>query len=163
MKFFEYRREFSTRWNDLVLAKQWILKVIETCSDPVPDLAEAPFHYCIESTSTYHFPILLAWEGSPSIINPTIAGNTKRKTDVLDAKLLALHDLTGVWPSSYLPSRDVRELRVLISERNRYVHEATASIMSSSSSDLPLAAKAASPKTKASVPPSKTRYRIIRT
>ena len=126
MKFFEYRREFSTRWNDLVLAKQWILKVIETCSDPVPDLTEAPFHYCIESTSTYHFPILLAWEGSPSIINPTIAGSTKRKTDVLDAKLLALHDLTGVWPSSYLPSRDVRELRVLISKRNRYVHEATA-------------------------------------
>lgn len=126
MRFFEYRHEFSTRWNDLVLAKQWILNVVRTCSDPVPDLTESPFHYCIESTSTYHFPILLAWEGNPSIVNPTIAGSTKRKTDVLDAKLLALHDLTGVWPSSYLPSRDVRELRVLISERNRYVHEATA-------------------------------------
>ena len=126
LKFFEYRNEFSTDWNMLIAAKAWVLKVITSCSDPVPDLSAIPFHYCIESTSTYHMPILLAWEGQPSIVNPTIAGSTKRKTDVLDAKLLALHDLTGVWPQSYLPSADVKELRVMISERNRYVHDATA-------------------------------------
>lgn len=125
MKFFEYRKEFSTDWNNLIAAKSWALKVISSCSKPIPDLSIIPFHYCIESTSTYHMPILLAWEGQPSIINPTIAGSTKRKTDVLDAKLLALHDLTGVWPQSYLPSEDVKALRVMISERNRFVREAT--------------------------------------
>ena len=125
LKFFEYRREFNTDWNSLVRAKEWVLTVIQTCSDPVPDMAVIPFHYCIESTSTYHMPILLAWEGSPSIVNPTIAGSTKRKTDVLDAKLLALHDLTGVWPQSYIPSEDVKALRVMISERNRYTRDAT--------------------------------------
>lgn len=125
LKFFEYRKEFSTDWDDLVAAKSWVLKVIETCSEPIPDMSITPFHYCIESTSTYHMPILLAWEGQPSVINPTIAGASKRKTDVLDAKLLALHDLTGVWPRSYIPSADVKELRVMISERNRHVREAT--------------------------------------
>ncbi len=126
MKFFEYRNEFSTEWSSLISAKSWVLKVITSCSSPVPDMTTVPFHYCIESTSTYHMPILLAWEGSPSVINPTIAGSTKRKTDVLDAKLLALHDLTGVWPQSYIPSADVKELRVMISERNRFIREATA-------------------------------------
>jgi transposase len=125
LKFYEYRHEFNTDWNSLIRSKEWALTVITTCSDPVPDMSSIPFHYCIESTSTYHMSILLAWEGSPSIVNPTIAGSTKRKTDVLDAKLLALHDLTGVWPQSYLPSVDVKALRVMISERNRYIHDAT--------------------------------------
>ena len=125
MRFFEYRNTFSTAWEGLVLSKSWCMDVIKSCSDPVPDLT-VPFHYVIESTSVYHMPVLLAWEGTPSVINPTLAGATKRKTDVLDAKLLALHDLTGVWPESYLPSSDVKELRLLVNERNRYVHEATA-------------------------------------
>lgn len=125
LKYFEYRHEFATDWDSLIQAKDWCIEVLLTCSSPVPDLSDLPFHYCIESTSTYHMPILLAWEGMPSIVNPTIAGASKRKTDVLDAKMLALHDLTGIWPQSYLPSADVKELRVLISERNRFIQEAT--------------------------------------
>ena len=81
MKFYEYRREFGTDWNSLVLAKKWVLTVITSRSDPLPDLSSSSFHYCIESTSTYHMPVLLAWEGSPCVVNPTIAGATKRKTD----------------------------------------------------------------------------------
>lgn len=126
LKFYEYRREFETDWDSLVFAKKWVLAVISSCSDPVPDMSSSPLHYCIESTSTYHMPILLAWEGAPSVVNPTIAGASKRKTDVLDARLLALHDLTGVWPQSYVPSSDVKALRVMISERSRYVRESTA-------------------------------------
>ena len=125
MKFYEYRHEFGTDWPSLVKAKEWALNVIMTCSSPVPDIDSEGFHYCIESTSTYHMPVLLAWEGTPSVINPTLAGATKRKTDVLDARLLAHHDLTGVWPVSYVPSADVKELRVMISERSRYIQEAT--------------------------------------
>ncbi len=39
--------------------------------------------------------------------------------------MLALHDLTGIWPQSCLPSIDVKELRVLVSGRNRFIQEAT--------------------------------------
>lgn len=84
-----------------------------------------PLHYVIEATSTYHMPVLLAWEGAPSVINPMLAGATKRKTDVLDAERLSFHDLTGVWKESYVPSKDLQELRVLIAERNRFSKLAT--------------------------------------
>lgn len=126
MKCFEYRHAFGTDWNSLCTAKDWSLSVIRKCSIPPVDPSASPFHYCIESTSTYHMPILLAWEGAPSIVNPVLAGATKRKTDVLDAKLLAWHDLTGLWRESYLPSADAKELRVLISSRRRYIREASA-------------------------------------
>ena len=98
-RIYEYRREFGTDWKSLVEAKQWCIAVLGTCSIPpitFGDDSTIPFHYCIESTSNYHQPILQAWKGTPCVVNPTIAGATKRKTDVLDAKLLALQDLTGV-------------------------------------------------------------------
>ena len=127
MKFFEYRRESATDWESLVRAKSWVLGVISKFSSPVPDMSSENFHYCIESTSTYHMPVILAWEGTPSVVNPSLAGATKKKSDILDAKLLALHDLTGIWRESYIPASDVKELRIMISERNRYVREATSS------------------------------------
>ena len=120
-RFFEYRREFPSDFDSLVTAKQWVSKVIETCSDP-PVPFDGSLHYCIESTSSYHFPVIKAWSGTPSIVNPSIAGATKRKTDVLDAKLLAIHDLTGVWAESYIPPQSVTELRVMISNRDYYNH-----------------------------------------
>ena len=42
------------------------------------------------------------------------------KTDVLDAKTLAISDLTGVWPESYIPSNEVIELRMLIAEKTHF-------------------------------------------
>ena len=126
MRCFEYQHAFGTDWDSLVRARTWAITVVRTCSIPAVDPDLSPLHYCIESTSTYHMPILLAWEGAPSIVNPVLAGASKRKTDVLDAKLLAWHDLTGLWKESYLPSVDVKELRVLISSRRRYIYEATA-------------------------------------
>lgn len=119
LRVFEYRREFSTSWNALSEACSWSKSIIKNCSSP-PVNDSSPLHYCIESTSTYHLPVILSWGGVPSIVNPSIAGSTKRKTDVLDAKLLAIHDLTGIWRESFLPSSDVQQLRVLIGERNQY-------------------------------------------
>ena len=72
-------------------------------------------------------PVYMAWGGDSTIINPTIAGATKRKTDVLDAKLLALHDQLGIWRECFIPGEDVKVLRVMIAERDRCIHEATAS------------------------------------
>ena len=38
------------------------------CIPPVDD--EEPLHYCIESTATFHYPILKLWGGKPSVVNP---------------------------------------------------------------------------------------------
>lgn len=124
LRVFEYRREFSTSWNALLEACSWAKSILQKYSSPPVDESSL-FHYCIESTSTYHLPVILSWGGVPSIVNPSIAGSTKRKTDVLDAKLLAIHDLTGIWRESFMPSSDARQLRVLIGERNQYAKMAT--------------------------------------
>lgn len=124
LKIYEYRREFSTSWNHICDAKLWAKNVILSFSSPPVDLS-IPIHYCIESTSTYHFPVIQSWGGTPCIVNPSIAGATKRKSDVLDAKLLAIHDLTGIWRESFIPPPEVLKLRVLIGERNYHSKMAT--------------------------------------
>ena len=116
---------FSTDWNSLVAGKEWCLKILGTKTNPVPDLTQ-PFHYLVESTANYHMPVCIAWGGTPTIINPTIAGATKRKTDVLDSRMLALHDQINLWRECYIPNEEITTLRVLISERDRCLHDATA-------------------------------------
>ena len=123
-RIFKYLSDFDTDWNSLLAAKQWVVEVIRQYSDPIPDMT-LPLHYVLEATSTYHMPILRAWGGIPSVINPMLAGATKKKTDILDAERLSFHDLTGVWPESFVPSDDLSELRVLIAERNHYSRLAT--------------------------------------
>lgn len=122
--YFEYCREVDTSWNSIKEAYKWALHVLHACAVP-PVRLSSPLHYCIESTSTYHLPVLLAWEGSPCVINPSLAGATKRKTDKLDARLLAIHDLTGIWRPFYVISADVQDLRVLIGQRDYYSRSAT--------------------------------------
>lgn len=117
---------FSTAWDDLVAAHDWCVEVLKSKADPVPDLTE-PLHYLVESTANYHMPVCMAFKGSPTIINPTIAGATKRKTDVPDSRLLALHDQLNIWRECYIPSEEVNTLRVMISQRDRCVHDATVS------------------------------------
>lgn len=95
-RIFKYMSEADTDWDSLVNAKEWVVDTIRNHSNPVPDLQQ-PLHYVIEATSTYHMPILRAWGGIPSVINPMLAGATKKKTDNLDAERLSFHDLTGVW------------------------------------------------------------------
>lgn len=116
---------FSTQWTDLIAARDWCITVLKTKADPVPNLSE-PLHYLVESTASYHMPVCMAFGGNPTIINPTIAGATKRKTDVLDSRMLALHDQINIWRESYMPSEDVKTLRVLIAERERHLRDATA-------------------------------------
>lgn len=80
LRVFEYRREFSTSWNAISEACARAKSIIQICSSPPVD-ESAPLHYCIESTSTYHLPVILSWGGVPCIVNPSIAGSAKRKTD----------------------------------------------------------------------------------
>ena len=123
-RVFKYMSEADTDWDSLVKAKDWVVDTIREQSSPVPDLGQ-PLHYVIEATSTYHMPILRAGGGIPSVINPMLAGATKKKTDDLDAERLSFHDLTGVWPESFIASDNLQELRVLIAERNHYAKLAT--------------------------------------
>lgn len=96
LHFYAHQKEFGTYWDSLVSAKDW----------------------CIH--------VLLAFGGAPNIVNPTLTGASRRKTDVLDAQMLATHDLVGVWRESYIPSPDISELRVLVWERDRCLMESTA-------------------------------------
>ena len=123
-EYFEYCREVDTTWDSIKGAYEWATHVLNACADP-PIRLTSPLHYCIESTSTYHLPVLLAWESSPCVVNPSLAGATKRKTDKLDARLLAIHDLTGIWRPFYVISTDVQDLRVLIGQRDYYSSSAT--------------------------------------
>ena len=123
--FKKAQNSFYTTWESLVSGKEWAYNVLKTYANPVPDLSK-PIHYLVESTACYHNPVCMAWGGSPTVINPTLAGATKRKTDVLDSQLLALHDQLGVWRECFIPDENVKALRVMLAERERCIHAATA-------------------------------------
>lgn len=69
MGVYRYAEDFDTDWGSLKVAKQWVLDTIRDYSDPVPGLS-LPLHYVLEATSIYHMPIIMAWKGTPSVINP---------------------------------------------------------------------------------------------
>ena len=125
MQMHKAQATFSTQWNDLIAARDWCINILKTKANPMPDLSE-PLHYLLESTASYHMPVCMSFGGNPTIINPSIAGATKRKTDVLDSQMLALHDQINIWRESYIPSDDVKTLRVLIAQRERCLRDATA-------------------------------------
>ena len=125
-RIFKYQHDFDTSWESLLAAKEWAVSTIRDHSSPPADMS-LPLHYVIEATSTYHMPVLLAWEGVPSVINPLLAGATKKKTDQLDAERLSFHDLVGIWKESYVPPQEIQSLRVLIAQRNRFSKLATQS------------------------------------
>ena len=119
LRIFEYRQDFSTDQYGMRKSRRWAQTVVECCSVPKLNFNSdppLPFHYCIESTSCYHLPILEIWGGTPSVVNPTLAKAGRRKTDILDAKLLATSDLTGIWPEFYVPSREINEVRTILSD-----------------------------------------------
>jgi transposase len=112
-------KEFPTHWESLVAAKRWVLGILGT-------LAQADtLRYCIESTGTYHLPVLKAWGGIPSVVNPLLAGASHRKTDVLDARTLAHHSITGLWKASFIPAEQAQVLRVIWARRREMARRAT--------------------------------------
>ena len=113
-------KEFTTAWDDLVRAKAWAMEVLGPLAKP--DV----LRYCIESTGAYHMPVLLAWKAIPCVVNPRLAGDpTRRKTDVLDARMLAHHSITWIWKPSFIPTESAQVLRVLWAARGEAVCAAT--------------------------------------
>ena len=119
-----YESEYATAWASMVSAGEWARNVIKEKS--VPSIEPELLHYSIESTSTYHLPVLKAFQGKPSVVNPVLAGSTKRKTDVLDARLLSYQNLTGLWPESFVVSPEVQEFRLLVKQRDYHLRESIA-------------------------------------
>ena len=76
------------------------------------------YDYNIESTRTYHWPVIRAFRGVAHAVNPLLANPTRRKTDVLRAKLLARQALLGTWKASFVPSDAAVEVRTLLMRRH---------------------------------------------
>jgi hypothetical protein len=112
-------KEFATDWRSLERAAEWAFGLLPKST------RRDQMRYCIQSTGTYHLPVLRAWGGIPCVVNPLLAGPTRRKTDVLDTRLLAHHSITGVWKPSYIPTQQGQELRVLWAQRREAVRAAT--------------------------------------
>jgi len=121
-----FEADFGATFADLVRAADWVRSILTAHRRLHGEL-----EYTLESTACYHCPVIWAWGGRPTIINPTLAGDTRRKTDKLDARRLAYHALTGIWPASFFPSYQLMELRCLAKARRnaqRAAHRALLSI-----------------------------------
>jgi len=66
---------------------------------------------------------MLAWQGRPSVVNPLLASVGRRKTDVLDARLLARHALSSLWPAAFIHPRWIQTVRVLMLIRKKWRKE----------------------------------------
>lgn len=113
-----YEREFSTAIAELTAARNWTRELLQ-----FHNVEQAEFRYVLESTACYHFPVIHAWGGRPSIVNPLLAGPYRRKTDKLDARTMAYHGMSGLWPESFWAAENVIEFRVLVLRRRQLVRE----------------------------------------
>lgn len=85
----------------------------------------AALHYTLESSATYHLPLVLSWGDQPSIINPAHAKLGSRKTDDIDSASLAEQDLKGKWRVSYVHPPELTAARILLKERSRWTRIAS--------------------------------------
>ena len=111
----KYENTYDTDWKALGDARDWAEGIIRTKSHPTID--PGVLRYTIESTSTYHMPIIKAWGGNPCVVNPLLASPSRRKTDKLDARLLAYQSMIGLWPSSFIADPEVQAFRLLMKRR----------------------------------------------
>jgi transposase len=111
----KFEGTYSTGWKDLLTAHDWARQII--CTKSCPTINPDRLRYTIESTSTYHMPIIKAWGGNPCVINPALPSSTGRKTDKLDARLMAYQSMTGLWATSFIANPHVQAFRLLMKQR----------------------------------------------
>lgn len=121
----EYHFQCDTDYDSLCNAKKIAIRIIETFSEPHVDVKPDQIRYACESTGNYHRPLLKAWGGRPIVVNPSIAKAGRRKSDRIDAFVLAQNALMGTWPESFIPSDDVNVLRTLYQQRRHCERRAT--------------------------------------
>jgi len=110
-----YWQKVSTHQRDICEAEIWIASTLTQHN------IEPPYNYVIESTSTYHFVFIRHFSAKmrPIIINPTIAGKDKRKSDKYDSQKLSYHCMTGVWKPTPVVTGNQEILRVLTRQRKK--------------------------------------------
>ncbi len=75
-----FTRQFDTSHAEIKKAKEWATSIVERHSSPKVTVGNG-INYCIESTSTFHMPVIHIWEGMPAVVNPMLAKAGRRKSD----------------------------------------------------------------------------------
>ena len=116
-----YEHTFTADIPGITKAKAWFQMHLLAKS-----IVSEPLSYVLESTATYHLPVVRIWGGVPHVINPALAAEFKaRKTDNWDARKMALQHLQGLWEPSYLPNEEQEVLRCLLRHRRKSATHAT--------------------------------------
>lgn len=115
----KYQRKFDTDISSLRGLRLWL-------DEFKADHGKTSF--AIESTSTYHRPVVCALFGHYDLIlvNPLHAGEQKKKDDKFDAGKLAYHALTGIWPISYIYTDTQHQAKVISRRLQKTVNAKTA-------------------------------------
>ena len=109
-------KEFNTGLEDLINLRDWLME--RHCQ-----------RVAIESTGIYWIPVYTCLEGKVETIvaNPRQIKNMPgRKTDYLDSEWLAEICLNGQIKPSFIPSKEIRELRDLTRTRTKTTQTMTA-------------------------------------
>lgn len=109
-------KEFDTGLEDLINLRDWIME--RHCQ-----------RVAVESTGIYWTPLYTCLEGKIETIiaNPRQIKNMPgRKTDYLDSEWIAELCLNGQIKPSFIPSREIRELRDLTRTRTKMIQTRTA-------------------------------------
>lgn len=116
-----HEKEFIVVPAELTRARDWVVDVLRT-----EGLNPEPLTYALESTATYHMPVIRAFGGQPCLINPALASQFKaRKTDRWDASLMAYQSLHGTWTPSFIPDDITTQIKVFLRTRLKRATEAS--------------------------------------
>jgi transposase len=116
-----YEQSFPVFAENIRRAKAWVLAALARHHQH-----PKPLVYALESTATYHYPVLRGFGETPIVINPGLAAQFKaRKTDRWDAYVLAYQALTGLFVPSHVPDEETEVLRCLLRTRRKAKAEVT--------------------------------------
>lgn len=109
-------RTFSTYTSSLITMRDWLKSVHIT-------------HCMMESTGVYWKPVYNILDGHMTVllVNPRHLKNVPgRKTDKIDSQWLAKLLLYGLVKASFIPERDIRDLRDLVRYKTKLKEQITA-------------------------------------
>ncbi len=91
-----FEHEFSTDWCDLTAARTWILDVLEkeTERSERAEPEDDQLRYTLESNGAFHYPVILALRGRPTVLEGRSACPAPTCRDRTRAHRLARHSLS---------------------------------------------------------------------
>ncbi len=108
----DYETNKQSRWTAKFLTTPQQLSQMRLWMEGI--VPQAHRRLLLESTSTYHFPVMLALRGwQITTINPALAAGNNKKTDRWDAQKLAHHSMAGTFPVYLQPTVLEEAIRVV--------------------------------------------------